>query len=207
MREMTSRRWRTLLAICFLGALMTASGVAGLTITDQGKSKYRIVVSASAIASERYAAEELQRYLEKMSGAKLPIITDTEPRGSHEILLGDNLHLARIRTKVDFAKLGPDGFRVRVDGNRLIIAGGKPRGTLNGVYTLLEEKLGVRWFTPELEVVPRVDRLRLAKLPAKQPAPLRRQRTQVKPAAQRWPGERGRAFVPSLKQLPPRRGP
>src|SRR5207253_8059741 len=108
-------------------------------------------------------AEELQRYMEKMSGAKLPIITDAEPRTTREILLGENLHLGRLRTKVDFAKLGPDGFRLRVDGNRLIIAGGKPRGTLNGVYTLLEEKLGVRWFTPELETVPRLDRIRLPK--------------------------------------------
>src|SRR5207302_7101973 len=54
-----------------------------------GKSNYRIIVSASAIPSEHYAAEELQRYIEKMSGAKLPIVTDAEPRTSHEIPLGD----------------------------------------------------------------------------------------------------------------------
>src|SRR5260221_22103 len=139
-QETTSLRWRTLLAYCFLGALMTTRGAAGLTITDQGKSKYRIVVPASAIPSERYAAEELQRYIEKMSGAKLPIVTDAEPRAAHEILLGDNLHVARLHKTVDSANLGPDGFRLRVDGNLLIIVGGKPRGTLNGVYTLLEEK-------------------------------------------------------------------
>ena len=69
-----------------------------------------------------------------------------------------------LRPTVDFAKLGPDGFVLRVDGNRVIIAGGRPRGTLNGVYTLLEEKLGVRWFTPELETVPKLDRVELPKL-------------------------------------------
>jgi hypothetical protein len=42
--------------------------------------------------------------------------------------------------------------------------GNKPRGTLNGVYTFLEEKLGVRWFTPELEVVPKSERLKLPAL-------------------------------------------
>src|SRR5713226_3535846 len=76
-REMAPLTW--VLAYCFLGALMTTSGAAGLTITDQGKSKYRIVVPASAIPSERYAAKELQRYIEKMNGAKLPIVTDAEP--------------------------------------------------------------------------------------------------------------------------------
>src|SRR5439155_18464498 len=42
--------------------------------------------------------------------------------------------------------------------------GSKPRGTLYGVYALLEEKLGVRWFTPELEVVPRTNRVRIPDL-------------------------------------------
>src|SRR5207247_1764013 len=90
--------------------------------------------------------------------------TDNEPVAALEILLGDNAHLGKAREKVDFAKLGLDGFVLRSDAKRLIIAGGRPRGTLNGVYALLEEKLGGRWFTPELEVVPRLDRLRLAEL-------------------------------------------
>jgi hypothetical protein len=144
--------------------VMVASASADVTLADKGKSNYRIVISANAIPSERYAAEEMQRYLEKISGAKLAIVTDAEKSVAREILLGDNAHLAKLRTKIDFGKLGPDGFVLREDGNRLIIAGGRPRGTLNGVYTLLEEKLGVRWFTPELEVVPKLDRVRLPKL-------------------------------------------
>ncbi len=61
-------------------------------------------------------------------------------------------------------KLGPEGFALRTLRNKLIIAGGRPRGTLYGVYTLLEEKLGVRWFTPELEAVPKTNRLVVADL-------------------------------------------
>lgn len=150
------------LGCIFLGGVLSAQ--ADTTLADKAQSQYRIVVSASAIPAERYAAEELQRYLEKLSGAKLPIVTDTEKPTAREILLGDNAHLAKLRSKVDFTKLGPDGFVLRVDGNRLIIAGGRPRGTLNGVYALLEEKLGVRWFTPELETVPQLDRVKLPKL-------------------------------------------
>ena len=156
--------WLTwLVQVCFFLGLAPSSQ-ADITLADKGQSQYRIVVPAGAIPSERYAAEELQRYLEKMSGAKLPIVTDAEKPAAREILLGDNTHLAKLRTKVDFAKLGPDGFALRVDGNRLIIAGGKPRGTLNGVYTLLEEKFGVRWFTPQLESVPKLARVTLPKL-------------------------------------------
>jgi hypothetical protein len=153
--------WLVLGCCCLGGALNTRADV---TITDKGHSQYRIVISASAIPAERYAAEELQRYLESIGGAKLPIVTDAQKPVSREILLGNNSHLAKLRTKVDFPKLGPDGFVLRTDGSCLIIAGGPPRGTLNGVFTLLEEKLGVRWFTPELETVPTLDRLKLPKL-------------------------------------------
>jgi len=45
-----------------------------------------------------------------------------------------------------------------------VISGDRPRGTLYGVYTLLEEKLGVRWFTPEVEYVPRMRRIEISPL-------------------------------------------
>jgi hypothetical protein len=137
---------------------------AAVTIADKHTSRYTIVISADAIPSERYAAVELQRYLERVGGTKLPIVSDIEPVTSREILLGDNAHLRPLRPKIDFTRLGSDGFVLRTDGNRLIIAGGRPRGTLYGVYALLEEKLGVRWFTPEVEVVPTFDRIQLPKL-------------------------------------------
>ncbi|NOS72005.1 MAG: DUF4838 domain-containing protein [Verrucomicrobia bacterium] len=159
-----SRNWLASMAAGFLCLSVAFTSKADVTLADKGQSKYRIVVPAAAIPSERYAAEELQRYLEKISGAKLPIVTDAEKPTAREILLGDNTHLAKLRTKVDFAGLGSDGFVLREDGNRLIIAGGRPRGTLNGVYTLLEEKLGVRWFTPQLETVPSLARVKLPRL-------------------------------------------
>ncbi len=145
-----------------LGLVLPAK--ADLTLIDHGKSAYRIVVPADAIPSERHAAEELQHYLEVMSGVRLPIVTDAETPQSREFLLGDNAHLRRLKRQIDWAKLGAEGFVLRTDGRRVIIAGGRPRGTLYGVYSLLEEQLGLRWFTPELEVVPRMQRVRLPKL-------------------------------------------
>ena len=158
-------RWRFFLGIWLVTIGLAHPVLADLTIVDKGKSKYRIVIPASAIASERYAAEELQQYLEKISGARIPIVTDAAKSSSRDILLGSNQHLARLRLKkLDLPSLGPDGFILRTEGNRLIIAGGQPRGTLNGVYSLLEEKCGVRWFTPDLEVVPKTNRIKLPEL-------------------------------------------
>src|SRR5262245_60271158 len=92
--------------------------LADFTIADKGKSRYSIVIAADAIPSERYAADELQRYVERISGATLPIVTDGEKTARYEILLGDNVHFRKLRlAAVDFNKLGSDGFTLRIVGN------------------------------------------------------------------------------------------
>ena len=89
------RPWPAWLAFAVLCLGVAPSALAEVTLAAKGESQYRIIVPAEAIPAERYAAEELQRYLEKMSGAKLPIVTDAEKPTAHEILLGDNAHLAQ----------------------------------------------------------------------------------------------------------------
>jgi hypothetical protein len=155
-------------ALC-LACLLVFAGLmplarADLTLAGRGKTRYRIVLPPNAPPAELYAAQELQRYLERLSGARLPITADTEPVTAREILIGDNIHLGRRNLELDRSKLGSDGFILRTDGDCLILVGGYPRGVLNGVYTLLEEQFGVRWFTPELEVVPKLDAVRVPKL-------------------------------------------
>lgn len=153
---------RLLLAAALLS--LQARATAELTLTDNGQSDYKIVIAADAIPSERYAAEELQRYLEIMSGSNLSIVTDSGQANPRAILVGDSKHSRELLSDPRLAELGPDGFILRSDAGRLLIVGGKPRGTLNGVYTLLEEKLGVRWFTPEVESVPQKTQVRLPDL-------------------------------------------
>jgi hypothetical protein len=145
-----------------LPAHMGASSAFKVLSTD--KVSCPIVIASNAPASERYAAQELQHYLEGITSIKLPIIEDSVRPVAHEILLGDNAHLRALQVQLNFDKLGPEGFALRTLKNKLLITGGRPRGTLYGVYTLLEEKLGVRWFTPELEVVPHTNRIVLAAL-------------------------------------------
>ncbi len=146
------------LSLAVLLLLARPSGApAAVTLANQGKTAYRIVVAADAAPADRYAAEEFQRYVAKISGAELPIVTDVEKPVSREVLLGDSSRVRKL--KLDGSKAGRDGFIWKTAGRRLIIVGDKPRGTLYGVYTLLEEQFGVRWFTPELEVVPRTNRL------------------------------------------------
>lgn len=99
-----------------------------------------------------FAATELQRYLERMTGAQLPI--------SHETVQGKGpvftLHL-------DTENAPPsDAFRIAIAPNSVELRASSPRGVLYAVYALLE-KLGCRWVHPgeAQEIVPRLNTLDL----------------------------------------------
>ena len=62
------KTWQTTLTLILA---LGADARAELTIAEKGRSLYRIVIATNAIPSERFAAEELQRYLERLGGEKL----------------------------------------------------------------------------------------------------------------------------------------
>jgi hypothetical protein len=135
-----------------------------LTLARDGKSDYRIVYAQDAPTSVKSAAEDLQRYIEKTTQARLPLLAGGNVSPTPFISLGATaaakaagLDAATIRT----ADGAPhDGFRIVTrDGNLYIFgpdtadgqltqAGGPSTGTANGVYTFIEEYLGVRWLMP-----------------------------------------------------------
>jgi hypothetical protein len=123
-------------------------------LVNSGKSKYRIIVPKSALEVEKYAALELQDHLKKISGAKLPIVTDAVKPSRGDILLGRNQYFSKIKFSVNFKKLGKEGFAIKTHGKNLIIAG-NGRGLLYGVYTFLEKYLGCRWYTAEVSHIPK----------------------------------------------------
>ncbi len=135
-----------------------------LVLTDNGKSDYRIVLPVDALPAERHAAGELRSIFKRMSGADLPVVTETEPASDHEICLNARTRIAA--ADPEFAKTVPgrDGFAVRTKGTRFLILGDRPRGILYAVYALLEEHFGCRWFTRDVERIPVKDRWELPAL-------------------------------------------
>lgn len=122
-------------------------------IVEDGKSDYYIVTEDGHDECIDTAAEELQNYIEKISGIKLPSVTEAElPENAKAVALGETA--LSEKADFDYSSIGEDGFLLFCDGENFIIRGEDSRGTLYGVYTFLEEYLGVRWFTPTLEVVP-----------------------------------------------------
>jgi hypothetical protein len=148
---------------CLTGAAVAQS----LTLATRGQpAAYAIVCPTNASPSQRYAAEELQRFAEQLTGVKLQVVADDGPLPARAILLGETRHTAPLLGgKPDVAALGEDGFRLKSCPPHLVVLGGPVRGTLYGVYEVLERFGGCRWYaswhgvTPQLEafVVPALD--------------------------------------------------
>jgi hypothetical protein len=133
----------------------------GLTLARRGQPANCVIVRpAAASPSQRYAAEELQRTLRLLTGVELPIATDAQPLPEKAILLGDTRHTAAaLGEAANVTALGDEGFRLKTAGNRLLILAGPVRGTLYGVYELLERFGGCRWYASWHTVIPRLDEL------------------------------------------------
>jgi len=89
-----------------------------------------------------------------MSGVTIPVQQDNEAVAGPMILVGNGPLLRQIDDSIDFDDLGKEGFIIRTRSPHILIAGGRERGTLYGVYDFLEDVLGCRWFTHECSYIP-----------------------------------------------------
>ncbi|MBN2511957.1 MAG: hypothetical protein JXB18_03360, partial [Sedimentisphaerales bacterium] len=135
-----------------------------IKLVEAGKSDYTIVLSKDASASEKHAAAELQKFLREISGAELPIAAEGQARPEQMIVLGDGEVFRSLNAAVDLKDLGDEGFAIQTVGPHLVIVGGRLRGTMYGVYTLLEEQLGCRWYTSTVSYIPKTSTITLKPL-------------------------------------------
>ncbi len=152
-------------AVAVIAAFGVVSGATGAELANNGRTAYCIVVAKDAIQPERTAAKELQSYLRQITSAEFPIRTESQVKpDAPQILVGPSQRARRLAPDVDWAALGHDGIVIRTVGNRLILAGGRPRGTLYAVYTFLEDSLGCRWWTGTESTIPHARTIGLPKL-------------------------------------------
>jgi hypothetical protein len=137
-----------------LVALIGNQGGADMNLVQDGRSDYCIVLSKDASPSEHWAASELKQFIGEMSGAVLQYAEDNGQVPQKAILLGDSKALQSLGVNVDFADLGEEGFTIKTIGDRIIIAGGRLRGTMYGAYEFLE-RLGCRFLTDTVNKVPK----------------------------------------------------
>ena len=148
-----------LLAVCFVvstGGLQASAAESGKAtdafLAKNGQAEAVIVVGSDSGPFYQWVAEEVQRYLKRLSGAEVPIVkSDKVPTEKTLIVLGGpqvNPLSATAQQKqlVNFSGLKPEGFvlkAVELDGRRALVAGGNDEtGTMYAAYELLE-RLGV----------------------------------------------------------------
>ncbi len=119
-------------------------------LADDKKTDYKIVIRAAASESEKTAAEELAKYLRLICEAEFPITTDDAPAEDKEIVIG---FCDRPGCEVQ-PDLGDDGYRIKVEGKKILILGSAVHGALYGIYTFLEKYLDCRFFAPNCEKIP-----------------------------------------------------
>ncbi len=123
-------------------------------IVEDGESDFVIVTEENPDECIVTATEELKNYIKQVSGAELPVVEETEVTSDDKAIILGNTNLGQSIREMNAEKIKEDGFRFFSDGTHFIIFGEDSRGTLYGVYTFLEEYMGVRWFTPQLEKIP-----------------------------------------------------
>jgi hypothetical protein len=125
-----------------------------ITLVENGNSPYSIVISRNASGSDSVAAQVLQTYVNKISGATLPIREYNTKINASYIFIGSASHNSRYSAHIDWKSLEEDGFTILTEGKNLIIAGGTEKGSLYGVYSFIETYLGCRKYSPTVEIIP-----------------------------------------------------
>ena len=138
---------------CLLSFYLAAPLFA-LTLVENGKSAYRIVIAESATPAIRQSATEFQTYLKKAAGVLLPIVSG-ESGGQNEI------HIFTESATSETKQLSPESWNIHVGNGAIRLSGGSDRGTFYAVCEFLERYVGVRWLGINLESVPRVKSLSL----------------------------------------------
>jgi hypothetical protein len=154
---------RTSIGLCLLSLAMicTVARAGELTLAQEGKSDYVIMLDAQALPAARWGAEQVQKYVKQISGAELPIVSEGA-LAAKAIVVGPGRYLDELGIKLD-PGLGKEGFVLRTVGQRIVVAGPGVRGSLYGCDELLE-KMGVRWFTAKITQVPKQKTLKFPDL-------------------------------------------
>jgi hypothetical protein len=156
----------SLALVCATSALTPVQAAArSLALAKDKKALVPIVLVDDAIPAEQNAATQLKKYLEEMTGATFEIRTEAAvPEASPQILVGSGARAKKLLPGQKWDALGPDSIVVKTVGNKLVLAGDRPRGSLYACYTFLEDVLGCRWWSSNESTIPRRANLKIEAL-------------------------------------------
>lgn len=155
---------KTILCILLITLIGSPTSNAGLALTQAGKAQVPILTQAGATAPELRAARELAATLKTITGADFEVREASGGAPAQAILIGAGPVAREKFPEVPFDQLGQEEIVMKTSGDWLLLAGGRPRGTLYAVSYFLQRECQVRWWTPWATRMPRNESLVLGEL-------------------------------------------
>ena len=133
--------------------------VCAFDIVKSGKAQACIVLPEKVEHMVKLACDELNYHLWKSTGTKLPVISEKDETEYKNLIYLGNTQTA-VANGINPADYTGNDYCLKLKNNKLFIFANSPtpekgiahlflpRGTLFGVYDLLENYLGVRWLWP-----------------------------------------------------------
>lgn len=126
-----------------------AMQASAMPLVKEGKPVGEFVLPEPPAGAEVFAANDVRDWIEKITGAEVPILSSPSQQANTKVFVGTAL---AGEFKEDLAKLKDnDGFAVRRRGNCVHVFGSRPRGTLYGLYALLEKNSDLIFARPNEE--------------------------------------------------------
>jgi len=136
-----------------------------IMLAENGKTAYTILLPASPTTMETKAAQELAFWLKEMTGTDFTIAKETKGYKAPDYVISIGKTQYAKNHKARSSKLSADGYAIDMTGQSLMISGGNRRGVIDGVYCLLEEDLGCRWYESGTQTIPKSPTLKLRPTP------------------------------------------
>ena len=127
--------WAGVLSNIFFLSVSCSCLVCEPQLTEEGRTKYRIVLPADASNNLKYAAYELKLHLDEASGATFEITQDSSADAKKQIVLREK-----------DPELSPGEFRIKTEGKKLLLSGGGESGIHHAVHDFLETDCGYIWY-------------------------------------------------------------
>ena len=116
-----------------------------IKLVEQGDSDYEIVLMTEASESQHKSAGQLAKYVRQISGADLDLVDESSQTSNKK-----KIYIGNIKKE----KLKKNEVSISSANDTIYLAGGSDEAVCNSVYIFLEEFLGCKWYTPEVESIP-----------------------------------------------------
>ena len=136
-------------------------------LASGGITDYSIVHPETPTAVQQTAAEELASFLNQVTGADFPILSESQIEEKAKdkqklLVIGPGKQSKQLLASVGAEPeetLGQDGIILHTAGQSIVFSGHPDRGMLYAVYTFLEDYVGCRWWTRTESTIPNIQRL------------------------------------------------